>query len=190
MDPSGFLCIVVVFIGLGLGGWMLSMGMDKSRITDYVRGRGGRVVSIGYAPFGKGWFGEKNDRIYEVVYYDNSGNQHFATCKTSFWSGVYWTDDRITHRKSRWYDSLTPNNEPGNPLIKQIGDDGSWRDETPPEAPEDEDAFQGSRQAARRNPGSTDITAAGPPEHLVEEVRRLREENERLRRQVEGRGGT
>ena len=43
---------------------------------------------------GRGWFGEKNDRIYEVVYYDSNGEQHLATCKTSLLSGVYWTEDR------------------------------------------------------------------------------------------------
>ena len=50
--------------------------MDKDRITAYVQERGGRIVSINWAPFGRGWFGEKNDRIYEVVYYDREGQQH------------------------------------------------------------------------------------------------------------------
>src|SRR5688572_3912556 len=106
--------------------WLLSMSMDRRRIEDYVRRRKGRVISIAWAPFGRGWFGERNDRIYEVIYYDAAGKQHFATCKTSMFSGVYWTEDRVSHRKADWYGSLPPTNEPGNSLIKTLPpDDGS-----------------------------------------------------------------
>jgi hypothetical protein len=104
----------VIAIRLGAG------SLDKDRIADYIRERGGRVISIDWAPFGKGWFGDKNDRIYEVVYYDGEGNQHFAACKTSLFSGVYWTDDRITHRKTAWVSGLPNENRPGNPLIRAI----------------------------------------------------------------------
>lgn len=100
--------------------WAVSFSVDKQRITSYVQERGGRIMSISWAPFGKGWFGEKNDRIFEVVYYDKHGNQHFATCKTSLFSGVYWTEDRVAHRKSPWFDSLSPGNEPGNPIINRL----------------------------------------------------------------------
>lgn len=120
MEGAGPAVVVVLFVLAGIGIWMFSMSLDKNRITDYVEQRGGRIISIGWAPFGKGWFGEKEERIYEVVYYDKDGNQHFATCKTSFWTGVYWTEDRVTHSKSKWYDSLAPGNEPGSPLIDQI----------------------------------------------------------------------
>jgi hypothetical protein len=96
------------------------MSMDKGRITAYVQERGGRIVSISWAPFGKGWFGDKNDRIYEVVYYDREGNQHWATCKTSLFAGVYWTEDRITHSKAKWYAGLPQKNEPGDPVIRHI----------------------------------------------------------------------
>ena len=137
---------IVVFLLIGFLSWMASWPMDKSRITEYIENDGGRIVSINWAPFGVGWFGEKNDRIYEVIYYDRSGNQHWATCKTSLFSGVYWTEDRITHRKSTWYDALPPRNEPGHSLIRQIPN------------------------------------AAG--EDQAEELRRLREENDRLRKQL------
>jgi hypothetical protein len=179
--------VIVAFsflVGLGIVLWMLTHGLDHRRITEYVENRGGRVISINWSPFGRGWFGEKNARIYEVVYYDVEGNQHFATCKTSMWSGVYWTDDRIAHRKSRWYDALTPTNEAGHPLIEQIDpdedfdNDSYFRDEGPAQ----------QRERPRRGPASTDIQAAAPPESLVDEVRRLREENARLRRELEERG--
>jgi hypothetical protein len=143
---EGFVILGIVVVGLGL--WSLARSFDKDRIKSYIEEHGGRVVSMSWAPFGKGWFGEKNDRIYEVVYYDKAGNQHFATCKTSFWSGVYWTEDRIAYRKSEWYDSLSPTNEPGSPLIAQI-----------PKEPVDP----------------------------AEELRSLREENKRLRDELEGR---
>jgi hypothetical protein len=67
MDAFGGLVVVVVFIGLGIVAWVAAKSLDKTRITDYVRERGGRIVSITWAPFGAGWFGEKNSRIYEVV---------------------------------------------------------------------------------------------------------------------------
>jgi hypothetical protein len=175
--------VIVLFslvIGLGIVLWILMFGLDKSRITEYVHQRGGRVISISWAPFGRGWFGTKNARIYEVVYYDGDGNQHFATCKTSMWSGVYWTDDRISHRKSRWYDSLTPANEADHPLIDQVDPDEDF---------ESDSYFSDERPANRavaRQP-STDIQADAPPESLVDEVRRLREENARLRQELEQR---
>lgn len=94
--------------------------VDKDRIASYVQERSGRIISISWAPFGTGWFGEKNARIYEVVYYDKDGNQHMATCKTSLWTGVYWTEDRITHHKAQWVAGLPKENRPGKPLIRAI----------------------------------------------------------------------
>jgi len=114
--PALFLLALVV----GILFWVLASSADRNRIAEYIQQHGGRVVSIAYAPFGKGWFGEKNDRIYEVVYYDNEGNQHFASCKTSMWSGVYWTEDRITYPRAKWVESLSPGNAPGRPVISQI----------------------------------------------------------------------
>ena len=158
--------LFVVFVAIAIGGWIASYSFDKSRITQYVEGRGGRVVSITWAPFGKGWFGEKNDRIYEVVYYDRAGDQHLATCKTSLWSGVYWTEDRTAHRKSNWYDSLSPTNEPGHSLIQQVPSD--WNVEKENELAlkliHDEPANSGDQR---------------------DELERLREENARLRNELE-----
>lgn len=142
----GFVIFIAAFAVFALV-WAVSFSVDKERITSYVQKRGGRIMSISWAPFGKGWFGEKNERIFEVVYYDSHGNQHFATCKTSFFSGVYWTEDRIAHRKSAWFDSLSPGNEPGNPVINRL-----------PKEVEDDDSG---------------------------ELARLREENARLRRELE-----
>lgn len=151
----GTVLLVAVFIGM----WILSMSMDKNRITDYIRERGGRIVSISWAPFGKGWFGEKNDRIYEVVYYDAAGMQHFASCKTSMWSGVYWTEDRVTHGKSKWYDSVAPGNEPGKPLISQIPNEVAEEEDSELSSLRDENARL--RELLARQPAMEEPTEPG-----------------------------
>jgi hypothetical protein len=69
--------------------------MDRARIADYVRRQGGQVRDVRWSPFGRGWFGEKSDRIYEVAYTDREGGSHHATCKTSLFTGVYWTEDKV-----------------------------------------------------------------------------------------------
>lgn len=92
---SGFFLLFVGVIVLALVSRLLAGGMDEDRVRAYVKERGGRLLSSEWAPFGKGWFGEKNDRIYEVRYQDRDGHEHLATCKTSMFSGVYFTEDRI-----------------------------------------------------------------------------------------------
>ena len=44
--------------------------VDKSRIKDEVETRLGRVVSITWNPFGRGWFFERGERHYDVTYID------------------------------------------------------------------------------------------------------------------------
>ena len=66
--------------------------VDKSRIKDEVEARLGRVVSITWNPFGRGWFFEKNERHYNVTYLDRSGRTISTTCKTSLFTGVYWAE--------------------------------------------------------------------------------------------------
>lgn len=149
--------LLLIGVVITVAMWLLASSTDRNRIAKYIEGRGGRIVSIAYAPFGRGWFGEKNDRIYEVVYYDHEGNQHFASCKTAAWSGVYWTEDRITYPAARWVASLAPGNAPGRPMISQIP-----QTMAPPPV-----------QAA-----------AGSGESEAEELRRLREENAELRRRL------
>ena len=87
--------IAVLVIVLLLGFRLLAGSMDRDRIDDYVTSRGGRVIAKHWHPLGRGWFGEKDSRIYAVRYEDADGNIHDATCKTSLFSGVYFTEDRI-----------------------------------------------------------------------------------------------
>lgn len=88
--PGVILLMIVIRVIVGL--W------DKERIRDYIASRGGRVSSCVWAPFGNGWFGEKSDRIYEVRYSDAEGNEHDASCKTSMFTGVYFTEDNVIRR--------------------------------------------------------------------------------------------
>jgi len=71
--------------------------LHVQRIRAHIEEQGGRVIRIDWSPFGRGWFGSKNERIYEVEYEDSNGYAHKAYCKTSMWSGVYWTEDKIVH---------------------------------------------------------------------------------------------
>jgi hypothetical protein len=87
--------ILAIVIRLAAG------GLDHDRVRQYVEARGGRVLESNWAPFGPGWFGEKSDRIYEVRYLDRDGNEHRAHCKTSMWTGVYFTEDTITRYADR-----------------------------------------------------------------------------------------
>jgi len=82
---------VFVIIAIKIG----ARGLDDDRIRSYIGARGGRLVSKRWVPFGKGWLGEKNARIYEIKYVDREGDLHTAMCKTSAMSGVYLSDDRV-----------------------------------------------------------------------------------------------
>lgn len=86
-----FFAFIVVAIVIRL----IAGSMDGDRVDEYVRQQGGELLHKQWAPFGKGWFGEKNDRIYEVRYRDQQSNIHEATVKTSMFSGVYFTQDKI-----------------------------------------------------------------------------------------------
>jgi hypothetical protein len=95
MGDSGVVLIVIVFVVVAIVIRLMAGGLDHDRVRSYVESRGGRLLDANWAPFGRGWFGEKNDRIYEVRFLDADGNEHHASCKTSLFSGVYLTDDRI-----------------------------------------------------------------------------------------------
>lgn len=90
--------IFILFAFLALVIRLCAGAMDGDRVGQYIRSQGGEVLESHWSPFGRGWFGEKNDRIYEVRYRDRAGDTHHATVKTSMFSGVYLTDDRIVQR--------------------------------------------------------------------------------------------
>jgi hypothetical protein len=86
--------IALVAIGL-LSLRLLLDALDRARIRSHVRGFGGQILKINWSPFGEGWFGDESDRIYTVTYRTKAGKTIAATCKTSMFSGVYWTSDTL-----------------------------------------------------------------------------------------------
>jgi len=97
--------VTMVSLALGLvlviGLRLIAGRMDHKRVRQYVHSRGGQVLAIKWSPFGPGWFGEKSDRIYSVSYLDQDGNEHAAYCKTSLWTGVYFTQDHLVKHFDR-----------------------------------------------------------------------------------------
>lgn len=81
--------------------------MDRGRIKGYFASRGGRLLSIRNAWFGKGWFGN-NGGIYAVRYLDAAGNECEAACQTKLFGGVYLTDDRVVRAAKTLSSEPTP----------------------------------------------------------------------------------
>lgn len=96
-----FVILVPLVILIAIVFRLAAGSMDHDRVRQYVESRGGTVIEANWAPFGPGWFGEKSDRIYAVRYLDQDGNEHEAHCKTSMWTGVYFTEDRIVKYAER-----------------------------------------------------------------------------------------
>lgn len=95
MQPEAFGGIFVLFVVLAIAIRLLAGGFDGSRVEEYIKSLGGQLIDKSWAPFGPGWFGEKDSRIYEIVYRDREGRIHRAHVKTSMLSGVYLTNDRV-----------------------------------------------------------------------------------------------
>jgi len=91
MGGEGAVMLMLVFAALAIGVRLVAGGQDRERIRDEVRKRGGEVIDITWSPMGKGWWGEKSDRIYTVEYRDASGMHRRAWCKTSMFTGVYFS---------------------------------------------------------------------------------------------------
>ncbi len=79
-----FMVIVILFRIFILSEW------DRDRIKKDASQRGWQIITIDWEPFGPGWMGEKNDRIYGVLFIDETGRKTQRYCKTSMLSGVYW----------------------------------------------------------------------------------------------------
>jgi hypothetical protein len=96
MEPAAFFVVLIpIGIIVAIVIRFAAGGLDQDRVRQYVEQRGGKLLTAEWSPFGPGWFGEKSDRIYQVRYLDVDGNEHEAYAKTSMWTGVYLTEDRI-----------------------------------------------------------------------------------------------
>lgn len=134
--------IIPLFIILAIVIWILGRAMDTDRVKEYIEARGGKLLEKHWAPFGKGWLGEKKDRIYEVRYLDRDGNVHQAACKTSMWSGVYWTEDRIVR-----YARQSKADEPGNRNRSRT----SWASTSPGRRPSQASLEEENRRLREEN---------------------------------------
>ena len=88
---------VVIFLGVtfAIVSRVIAGSFDGDRVEQYIRDMGCELMDKSWDPFGPGWFGEKDARIYQVVYRDREGRVHRAHVKTSMMSGVYLTNDEI-----------------------------------------------------------------------------------------------
>lgn len=93
--------LFLVAIILAFAFRLMAGGLDGARVEDYVRSKGWELVDRSWDPFGPGWFGEKDARIYQIVYRDQRGDLHRAHVKTSMLSGVYLTNDEVVERAAR-----------------------------------------------------------------------------------------
>jgi hypothetical protein len=113
--------VIVVFVLVALIVIRLAHGsMDHIRVRVYIEAHGGNVVELNWAPFGPGWFGSNRDRIYQVRYIDRGGNEHVAFCRTSGWSGVYFTDDRNVKHVKRPMDEIEALEEENRRLREEV----------------------------------------------------------------------
>ena len=88
--------IFAVVLGIAVVFRLLAGSMDGDRVVEYIRNQGGEVIESHWSPFGPRLVRRK--RTIEFTKYvteDRHGNIHDATVKTSMFSGVYFTEDRI-----------------------------------------------------------------------------------------------
>ena len=95
MNPLELILGIVFILVLKIVSRFLAGHFDKERIKNHIEKEGGRLISQEWEPFEPGWFGENSERIYSVVYFDKEGIEHHAFAKTSRYSGVYFSRDRI-----------------------------------------------------------------------------------------------
>jgi hypothetical protein len=93
--------VIVGFIIIAIAIRLMAGAMDGGRIDSYIADRGGTLLEKSWDPFGPGFFGEKDSRLYKIVYRDAHGDVHEAHVKTSMLSGVYLTNDCVVKRATQ-----------------------------------------------------------------------------------------
>lgn len=88
MEPGSVVLFVVAAISI-----RVFLGViDKQRIREAASKRGWRRVEVYWAPLAPGWFFEKGERHYRVLFRDEDGEEAELYCKTGLLTGVYWRD--------------------------------------------------------------------------------------------------
>jgi len=90
MNIINVIVIILSIIAFRVLLWFL----DKRRVRDAIKAKGGSAINITWEILGPGWIGEGWERIYHVTYLDRDGNRHSRYCKTSMLTGVWWLDRR------------------------------------------------------------------------------------------------
>ncbi len=103
-----FLAILPLMLLVALAIRVTAGSMDGERIEAYARAQGWKLRRKSWRPFGPGWLGEQDARIYEIEYEDDAGRRHLAHAKTSMLSGVYITEDRVTQSAERTAEAAPP----------------------------------------------------------------------------------
>jgi hypothetical protein len=93
MDES--VGLFLFFIAFVIIASLVGGALDGDRIKEYIESSGGTLISKEWSPFGTGWFGSRNERIYKISYLDKDNHKHEAYAKTSLFSGVYFTEDKL-----------------------------------------------------------------------------------------------
>lgn len=86
--------IIFVFIA-GVGVWLIVFLICRAAAKSAIEEKGNTIISIRWAPFGYGWFGEKDAIIFKIRYEDIEGRLHTTYCKSGLLSGVYFSKDEI-----------------------------------------------------------------------------------------------
>jgi len=94
VGASGLL-VFLALAAVALIGRLIAGTMDKNRFQKYAAVRGWKMLHLTWEPFGRGWFGEKSDRIYEVTYQAPDQAVYIAWMKTSLFSGIYVSDTAL-----------------------------------------------------------------------------------------------
>jgi len=110
--------VIIIFLFIALVIRLLAGSMDGGRIENYVREHGWKLIDKSWDPFGPGWFVEKNDRIYQIVYEDLQGDTHKANVKTSLFSGVYLTNDHVVKHAKKAVPKVEENLRSENERLK------------------------------------------------------------------------
>ncbi len=97
MEPLSLIPLVLIAMLLFR---LLAGSMDQGRLESYIADKGWTLVDRHWEPFGPGWFGEKDSRIYRITYRDEEGALYEAHAKTSMMSGVYLTNERLIRART------------------------------------------------------------------------------------------